>query len=244
MAKIELKANKREELGKKAKKVRAQGLVPAVVYGRRIKSTPISIDIREFQKKVLQSEAGLNLIFNLKLMEDGGKSIPVITYGIQRNPLTDEIIHLDFMHVIMDEEIKTKVSVELVGVPVGVKEGGGVLVYGLREVEVKCLPGNIPDKFEIDVSALEIGHSLHVSDLKVPKKVEILTPLTEMIATVSPPTKEEVVAPPPPTPEEIAAAEAAPAVAEEEVREKAPPGAAPPKAAVEKAEKAPAEKKK
>jgi large subunit ribosomal protein L25 len=229
MAKVEVKASKREEMGKKTKKLRTQGLVPAVVYGRKIKSTPVSVDLKEFNKKVLQSEAGLNLIFTLKLSEDGkGKSVPVITYNIQRDPLTDEIIHLDFMNVIMDEAIKTKVPVELIGEPTGIKESEGVLVHGLREVEVKCLPGDIPDKFEVDVSALEINHSLHVSDLKVSKKVEILAPPEEMIAVVSPSTKEEEVVPPPPTPEELAAAEAAPALAEEEVKEKAPPGAAPP----------------
>lgn len=240
MAKVELKVIKREELGKKTKKLRTQGLVPAVVYGRKFKSTAIAIPLKEFDKKVLRSEAGENLIFTLKLSEDGkGKSVPVITYNVQRNPLTDEIIHLDFMHVIMDEVIKAKVPVELIGLPIGVKEGGGVLVHGLREIEIKCLPGDIPDKFEIDVSALEINNSLHVSDLKISKKVEVLVPLEEMIANVSPPTKEEEVVPPPLTPEEeaaaAAAAEGAEAVAGEEVKEKAPPGAAP-------AEKAPPEK--
>jgi large subunit ribosomal protein L25 len=234
MAKVELKANKREEKRKKTKKIRSQGLIPAVVYGRKYKSAPVSIDMHEFKKKVLQSEAGLNLIFTLKIDKD---KIPVKTHSVQKNPLTDEILHLDFVNVIMDEAIKTKVPVELVGLPMGVKEGGGVLVHGLREIEVKCLPGDIPDKFEIDVSALEIGHSFHVSDLKVSKNVEILVSLTEMIANVSPPTKEEEVAPPVPTPEEVAAAEAAPAIAEEQIKEKAPPGAPP-------AEKPPAGEKK
>lgn len=234
MAKVELKANKREEKRKKNKGIRKQGLIPAVVYGRKYKSTPVSIDMREFKKKVLLSDAGLNLIFTLKIDKD---KIPVKTQSVQKNPLTDEILHLDFVNVIMDEAIKTKVPVELIGLPIGVKEGGGVLVHGLREIEIKCLPGDIPDKFEIDVSALEIGHSFHVSDLKISKKVEILGSLTEMIANVSPPTKEEEVAAPVPTPEEVAAAEAEPAIAEEQVKEKAPPGAPP-------AEKPPAGEKK
>jgi large subunit ribosomal protein L25 len=139
------------------------------------------------------------------------------------------------MHIVMDEAIKARIPVELVGLPFGVKEEGGVLVHGLREIEVKCLPGDIPDKFEIDVSALKINESLHVSDLEVSKKVEILALQTEMIATVSPPTKEEEVAPPPLTPEEAeaaaAAAEGEAEVAEEGVKEKGPPGAAPPKGA-------------
>lgn len=246
---IELEAKKREELGKKVKKLKAQGLIPAVVYGRKFKATPVSVGRFEFNKKVLESEAGLNLIFNLKLSEDGkSTSLPVITSHLQRNPLNDEIIHIDFKHVIMDEEIKTKVPVELIGLPIGVKDEGGVLVHGLREIEVKCLPADIPDKFELDVSELKINQSLHVSDLKVSEKIEILASETEMVATVSPPTKEEEIAPPPPTPEELAAAEALPAVAEEEVKGKIPPGAAPGKAApaaeAGKAEKPPAGEKK
>ncbi len=254
MAKIELKARKREEMGKRTKKIRATGLIPAVVYGRKFKSVPVAVDAKEYFKKVLESEAGLNLIFTLKMSEDGKtKSVPVITHGIQRNPLTDEIIHIDFMHIIMDEVIKARVPVELVGVPIGVKESEGVLVHGLREIEVKCLPGDIPDKFELDVSGLNINESLHVSDVKVSKKVEILVPETEMLANVSPPTKIEEEVPPPLTPEEAAAAaaaaEGAEAVAEEQVKEKAPPGTAPGAPATKaapagKQEKPPAEAKK
>ena len=236
MEKIELKANKREELGKKIKKLRKQGLIPAVVYGRKFKSTPIAIERKSFQKKVLESDAGTNLIFTIKLTDAGkAQSIPVISHGIQRNPLTDEIIHLDLMHVIMDEIIKAKVPVELKGVPIGVKEEGGVLVHGIREIEVKCLPSDIPDKFVLDVTGLKINDSLQVSDLTVSKKIEIQVESTEMVANVSPPTKEEEVAPPPPTPEELAAAEAAGVEGVEGVpgelpkegsKEKAAPGAA------------------
>jgi large subunit ribosomal protein L25 len=247
-AKVELKADKREELGKKAKKVRKAGLIPAVVYGRKFKSTPISVNMKEFVKQVLQSEAGQNLLFTLKITEDGkGKSVPVITHQVERNPLTDDIIHLDLMHVVMDEVIKTTVPVELVGVPIGVKEDGGVLVHGPREIEVKCLPGDIPDKFVLDVAALKINDSLHVSDIKVSKKVEILIDQSEMLANVSPPTKEEEVAPPVPTPEEAAAAaalaEGGEAVAEEQVKDKAAPGAAPGAPAGKEKPAAPEEKK-
>jgi large subunit ribosomal protein L25 len=249
-AKIELKASKREELGKKNKKIRAQGLIPAIVYGRKFKPATVSINAKEFRKKVLQSDAGTNLIFTLKMTDDGkAKSMPVITHSIDRNPLNDQILHLDFMHISMDEKLKTEVPVELIGgVPIGVKDDGGVLVHGLREIEVKCLPGDIPDKFEVDVSQLKINESLQVSDIKVSKKIEVLSNLEEMIAQVSPPTKEEEVAPPILTPEEAAAAaeagvaaEGAEAVAVEGVEGKAPPGAAPtekaPEAKPEKGEK-------
>ncbi len=247
---IELKAKKREEFKKKTKKLRVEGLVPAVVYGRKFKSTPLSINKSDFRKKVLQSEAGTNLIFNLKLTDDGkAKAVPVITHRMQRNPLNDEIIHIDFMHIIMDEEIKTKVPLELIGSPIGTKEEGGVLVHGLREIEIKCLPGDIPDKFEIDVSALKINESLHVSDLKVIKKVEVLANQEEMVATVSPPTKEEE-EPPALTPEEVlaaegeaVAAEGEEAVAKEGVKEKAPPGAAPGAPPAKDAKEKPAKEK-
>src|SRR3989338_1754993 len=230
MEKIELEAQLRKELGKKVNKIRKGGFIPAVVYGKKLEGLPIAILSKTF-KKVISTEAGLNALITLKIAEDKkSKTFAVITHAIQRNPLTDEIIHIDFRQIIMTEEIKTKVPVELIGEPVGLKEGG-VLIAGLREIEVKCLPADIPDKFEIDVSALKINESRHVSDLAKIAKVEILTPPTEMIANVSPPTKEEVEAPPPPTPEEIAAAEAAPKVEEEAVKEKGAPGAPPPKAA-------------
>lgn len=224
-----MEVSQREATGKKLKKLRGQGMIPAVIYGRKLKPLSIVIDGKVFVRKILRSEAGTNAIVALKV---SGKEIPALTQSVQRNPLTDEIIHVDFRHIVMDEAIRTKVPVELTGVPAGVKDDGGVLVHGLREVEVECLPGNIPDKFVIDVSALKIGDSLHVSDLTQVSKVKILANPTEMVANCSPPTKEEVVAAPIPTPAEVTAAaevtEGAEAVAEEKVKEKSAPGAAPP----------------
>jgi large subunit ribosomal protein L25 len=231
MVKVEIEAEKRETLGKKNKKLKIKGFVPAVIYGRKFSPVSISINLREFQKKILLSDAGLNLLFTLKIKEgENSKEVPAITRALQRNHLTDEIIHLDFMQVAMDEVIKARVPVELKGLPIGVKDSGGVLVHGLREIEIKCLPGDIPEKFEIDVSNLVIGNSLHVADIQITKKIEILSPLNEMVATVSAPTKEEEVVAPTPTPEEAAAAaETATAVAEEQVKEKSAPGGAPAK---------------
>jgi large subunit ribosomal protein L25 len=229
MEKIELEAKKREEIRKGLDKVRRRGLIPAVVYGKKHAALPIMIDRKSFIKNILESDAGMNAIVSLKV--SGGKEVPVLTHVVQRDPLTDEILHIDFRHIVMDEAIKTKVPVELIGLPMGVKEDGGVLVHGLREVEVECLPTDIPDKLEINVSALKIGDSLHVSDLAQVAKVKILSTPSEMIANCLPPTKEEEVAAPVPTPEEVAAAAAAPEVAEQEVAEKSAPGAAPPKGA-------------
>jgi large subunit ribosomal protein L25 len=242
MEKIEMEVKKREEFGKKLKSLRAQGLIPAIVYGRKIKPLSIAIEEKIFVKQILGSEAGRNAIVTLKVSGEKTKEIPVLTQEVQRDPLTDEILHVDFRHIVMDEAIKTRVPVELTGLPIGVKEGGGVLVHGLREVEVECLPKDIPDKFVIDVSALKIGDSLHVSDLTQVAKVKILSNPPEMVANCSPPTKEEVVAAPIPTPEEVAAAaavEGTEAVAEEKVKEKSAPGAPPAKEKAAK-EEAPA----
>jgi large subunit ribosomal protein L25 len=230
MEKIELTVSKREEAGKELKKSRHAGLIPAVVYGKKIKPISILVDHKAFVKNILRSEAGMNAIVTLKVAGEKQKDLAVLTHDVQRHPLTGDILHVDFRHIVMDEAIKTKVRVELAGTPIGVKESGGVLVHGLREVEVECLPTDIPDNFTVDVSGLKINDSLHVTDLVKLPKVKVLTNLTEMVATCSPPTKEEEVAAPIPTPEEVAAAgEAGKAVAEEQVKEKAAPGAAPAK---------------
>jgi len=233
MGKIELEIEKRSVLSKELKAIRKKGFIPAIVYGKKMEPISVAVNQKLFTKIVLKSEAGLNAIVSLKLT--GEKEIPALTHQVQMDPLTDEILHIDFRHIVMDEVIKTKVPVELMGIPVGVKETGGVLVHGLREVEVECLPGDIPDKIEIDVTSLKIGDSFHVADLKQITKVKVVSTPTEMIANCSPPTKEEVVEAVVPTPEEAAAkAEtdaAAGAVADEKVKEKGAPGAAPGKTA-------------
>ncbi|MFA5839391.1 MAG: 50S ribosomal protein L25 [Candidatus Margulisiibacteriota bacterium] len=241
MAKVEVKAKDRIQLGKEAKKVRRTGFIPAIVYGHKFGSSPVAVDMKEYVKKVLRSESGTNLIFDL--IVEGSKetkSIPVITYAMQKDTMTDEIIHLDFKHIVMDEKIKAKIPVELIGIPFGVKDEAGVLVHGLREIEIRCFPGDIPDKYNVDVTHLKINESMQVEDLKVSDKIEILSAKNEMIATVTQPTKEEVVTPAAPTAEEAAAATATAAgteVAAEGVKEKSAPGAAPAKEKAAGAEK-------
>jgi len=234
---VELKAKIRDTKGKKS---RQAGMIPAVIYGRKFKPTSLSLDTKEFTKKVLQSEAGENLIFTLKINQNGdSQDVPVITHGIQVDPITDELLHVDLMQVIMDELITAHVPIELAGIAFGVKEEGGVLVHGLGELEIECMPADIPDKITINVQELKINHSLHVSDLKIDSKIKILSNPDEMVASVKPPTKEEEVVAGP-TPEEVLAAPgeegAVPAAAE---GEKAPAakGAAP-----AAGEKAPADK--
>lgn len=214
MAEIELEATKREEVGKKLTSLRKQGFIPAVVYGRKVKSQPIQVERKAFEKNILKSAAGRNAIISLKIA--GGAKISALTSEIQRNPLNDIILHIDFNAVVMDEAIKTKVPIELTGLPIGVKEGGGIFIHGLREVEVECLPGEIPDRFNVDVSKLNIGDTLHISDLSVQAKVRILTNHTEMIASCAPPAKEEVVEVAIPTPAEVTATAQGPVEGTEE----------------------------
>jgi large subunit ribosomal protein L25 len=207
MKKMDLQAQPRILKGKKVKEIRLSGLIPAVVYGREIEAVAVAVEARHF-KKVISGEAGTNIIINLKVGEGAAaKELPVITYAMQRNPLTDDIIHVDFRNISMTEKIKTKVPVELVGLPIGVKESGGVLVHNLREIEVECLPTDIPDKFTVEVSGLAINHSIQVANLVVPSAVTILSNPEDPIAMVTPPSKEEVA--PPPAAEGEAAVEGA-----------------------------------
>ena len=237
MKKAELEAKIRSKLGKSVKSLRTKGILPAVVYGAGIESQALEVDKVHFEKLV-SGEHGTNVIITLKIMGDKkAKSLPVITHDIQKDPLTDSIIHVDFFRIKLDEKIKAKIPVELIGEPIGVKEDGGILISGLKEVEVKCLPTEIPDKFEFDVSKFRIGDALHVSDIKAVKGIEVLTVETEMLANVAPPTKIEEVVAPPPLPEGAVPPEEIP------VEEGAPPApAAPPPEEKGKAEKAKGEK--
>ncbi|MFA5034804.1 MAG: 50S ribosomal protein L25 [Candidatus Margulisiibacteriota bacterium] len=228
MKKVELAAEKRDGIGtKKVKALRTKGLIPAIVYGKKMKPVAVAIDNKSFLSKILGSETGKNTIATLKL---GGSDLQVLTQEIQYDYMNGKILHIDFAHVLMDEVVKAKISIELTGIPAGVKESGGILVHGLREVEVECLPGDIPEKFHVEVVGLMINDSLHVSDL--PKgKYKVLSSAAEMIAACVPPAKEEVVAPVAAATPVAGEAAAATAVADEKVKEKAAPGAAPAKAA-------------
>jgi len=198
MEKVELEAKLRKKVGTASSRcLRRQGRVPAVVYGRDIKPTNVEVDLKKFIM-ITSGEAGYNIIIDLKISEDSkSKKEQVLTQDVQRDPLTGQVIHIDFHKIIMTEEIKTKVPVELRGESIGVKEDEGILIHSLREIEIKCLPAEIPEKFELDVSELKIGDTLHVSDIKAGKGIEILTPGTEMVVNIAPPTKEEEIAPPP-----------------------------------------------
>ena len=201
MAVIPLGGTRRENLGKGgARKARAAGHIPAVLYGHGQEPVPVSIQAREFDL-ALRSHKGGNPIVNLAV---GGGEYTALIRAVQYDPLSHDILHLDFQHISLTETIEVKVAVHLTGLPVGVKDGGGILETILREIEVRCLPTAIPPAIEVDVSHLNIGDSVHVREVAVPD-VTILNDGAETIATVVPPTVMEEKAP------EAVVAEGAPA---------------------------------
>jgi large subunit ribosomal protein L25 len=178
-----LKAERRDGSGKGvARKLRAAGRVPAVVYGHGEDAVSVSLDARELFH-VLHTDAGANVLVDVRLDGDTFLAMP---RQIQRDLLRDRFIHVDLLRVARDERITVDVPVQLVGESHGVKEGG-VVEHHLWTLQVECLPQNVPTAIEADISALGINESLKVADVKVPPKIEILTPMEEVVVSVVPP---------------------------------------------------------
>lgn len=184
----------RKVLGRKVKKLRREGVLPANIYGRKVKSKAVQLDLAAFEK-VFDNVGETGLV---KLTLDK-KTSPVLIHNIQLDPVTDIPIHTDFLRVDLKEKVTVHVPVELSGESPAEKEGRGTVVQYIDEIEVEALPGNLPDKFEIDSSALtEVDQQVHVKDLAVDKKkVEVKQDSQQVIVKVEPPRKEEEVAPPP-----------------------------------------------
>ena len=184
MAVISLSAARREGLGKGgARKARAAGKIPGVLYGHREQPIPVAIESRAFQL-ALRHHKGGNAIVTLSV--EGGEHTALIR-DVQYDPIDHNILHLDFQRISLTETVEVKVNIHLTGLPVGVKDGGGILEHIVREVEVRCLPTAIPSAIDVDVTRLNIGDSIHVRDLAVPD-VTILSEPDATIATVVPPT--------------------------------------------------------
>ncbi|WP_420614596.1 50S ribosomal protein L25/general stress protein Ctc [Candidatus Palauibacter sp.] len=169
-----------------ARQLRRSGQLPAVVYGRRDETESLALDIHELSRLLSKIHAATTVI---DLEVDGGEPRPVLIREIQRHPYRPQLLHVDFFEIRADVKIRVPVPVHLVETPAGV-EMGGMLQFLRHELEVECLPNEIPSGFEVDVSALEIGDSLHVSDVDA-GGVEILEDETVTICTVVPPALEE-----------------------------------------------------
>jgi large subunit ribosomal protein L25 len=224
MAEISISAKARDERGKNAaRRIRREGLIPAVVYGGKGDTVAVAVDPKALQK-VLRSEAGRNAILKLEI---GGKATNAILKSWQVDPIREHFLHADFYRIAMDVVIRVTVPVATKGEARGVKVDAGILELVLREIEVECLPGDIPERIEIDVSDLGINDALRVSDLPVLAKVKVLSPQDQVVVHVVS-VKEEVVEAPavaaPVVEGEAAAAPAAePEVIKKGKKEEEPP---------------------
>jgi large subunit ribosomal protein L25 len=178
---ITLKATPRTERGKgPARRARAEGKVPGVVYGSKVEASPLFVDAREMDQ-ALKTEAGLNVLINLKL--DSKTTHFTVPREIQRHALRGNVLHVDFLAIDRDVKLEAVVPVHLIGESKGVKEGGAV-EHHLWELKVEALPGDLPPSFDVDISALGIGDHMRVEDIKAPDGVEILDEPSEIVASV------------------------------------------------------------
>ena len=184
MEKATLKAQKRNEIKKNSiKPLRKNGLIPSVIYGDKKDSLTVTVDSVEFEK-ALRTEFGKNTILKLEI-DDNGKTIieQVVTYNVQRNVLTQQITHIDFLRVVAGNEIKITVPLTFDGVAPGTKRGG-VLIKKLNRIQIKTLPKNIPSSVSVDLSSLNVGEFINVSQLDV-KDFTILTTPTDSVVRIA-----------------------------------------------------------
>jgi len=223
MKQVTLQAQRREAKGKGgARQLRRQGFLPAIMYGRHVEPTPLQISERDFYR--LLQAAGRNVLVRLSI--DGAEPQEQLTIikEIQREPVTRTLLHVDFQAISPQEPIRTTVPVELVGHPVGVT-AGGILQHRLRQVEIECLPLEIPDRIQVDISSLNVGETLTLAQVPLPEGVKVLTHLEEPVAHILVPRllrageAKEAEAEAAPTEEEEAKAEEEGGAAEAEEKE-------------------------
>jgi len=181
MKAIDLKAEKRTVLGKKVKTLRKEGLIPAHIFGKGLKTLHVSVRDRDFLK--VFDETGETGIVNIKV--DSGEH-PVLIRNVQEHPVTGKPLHIDFYQVNLKEKVAVNVPLEFEGEPAAVERKEGLLLMPISEIEIEALPADLPETIKVDVSKLEkIDDTIHVKDLKIDKsKIEILTDLEAIVATI------------------------------------------------------------
>jgi len=192
-----LTAQRRTQVGRNAiKKIKADGMVPGVIYGSAQEPVNLQINGRELLN-VLSHASGENILVELEILDGREKrNALAMIQEIQHNPLQREIVHVDFHAVSANETVSAEVPIETVGEAVGVKVHGGLLEHILRYLEVECLPGDLPQVIEVVVTNLDVGQSLHVRELKLPSGVEAVTDAEQtVVAVVEARVEEEVVEP-------------------------------------------------
>ena len=192
MSRPKLSAQPRTLTGKQVRRLRRDGVLPAVVYGHGVDSRVLQIDAREFD--LLRRRTGRNALLDLSV--DGDRAVPVLVHGVQEHPVSRATLHVDLLAVRMTEELTVDVSISFAGESTAVDKLGGVLLHIRESVQVRALPDRIPSLLELDITPLEtFDDALHVSDLKVPEGVTVVTDGHETLARVQPPRIEEVAVP-------------------------------------------------
>ncbi len=190
MAAIELKAQPRSLVGRKVRRLRRQELVPAVVYGRNTPTLAIQVEERELERVLRR--AGFTHLINLQI-EDGGSPVSemVLVREVQRHPIRRNLLHVDFYRVVLTEKLRVEVPVRLVG-EAPVVAAGAILIQNLNTIEVECLPADIPEAIQVDVSGLtDVSQSISVADLVVPPNVTVLSDPEAMVVSVAYAAAEE-----------------------------------------------------
>jgi large subunit ribosomal protein L25 len=184
---------RREESGKNAsRRARAAGKIPGILYGLARPSFSVTVDPRKIEQ-ILHTKTGRNTIFNLQLSgKDENKSRAVMLRDLQRDPVSEDLLHVDFIRIDMDAKVTVDVLIHLLGEAVGVELEDGVIDFIHRSVQVECLPNDIPEFLELDISETHIGQNLEVSDLIAVDNIEILDDDDTTILTVSVKRAEEV----------------------------------------------------
>ncbi|MEY2410904.1 MAG: large subunit ribosomal protein [Verrucomicrobiota bacterium] len=207
----------------RVRKLRATGRIPAIIYGRQAQPQNLEVEGQAL-KDLLHHSASENLLVDLTVDKDARAKRLALVQEIQHHPLSGQVLHIDFHEIQENEKVTVSVPVEAIGEAAGVKTGGGVLEHVLHKIRVRCLPKDLPEAINIDVSALEIGRAIHIGEIPALEGVEILGDKTAPVFAVAAPVTEEQ--------EAAAAAAAAPSGEVEMIKEKKEDGeaAAPAKA--------------
>lgn len=197
MARIKLDVTKRDELGSSAmRRLRHSGIIPGIVYGKGKESIPVKVSIKDVYG-VRGGHIAENVLLDLTVKDDGSElNKTVIVKEIQKDAVKGDWLHIDFNEVSLKEKLKTKTAIEITGSAVGVTQGG-ILEQIMHELEIECLPTDIPPRVDVDVTSLAIGQTIYVKDLVIPKKVTVLSNAELPVVSVAVPKAEEEVVPAP-----------------------------------------------
>lgn len=187
MEKFVIKAKKRAALGNATKALRRDGLIPCVLYGKKIGNTNLVVDIAEFGK--VYRQAGETTLIDLEI--DGGSPQKVLVQDLQVDPLSGKVIHIDFHGIDMSQKLEVAVPLKIVGESLAVKEQGGILVKALDELKVRCLPADLVHEIEVNISSLDsFGSHLRIKDIVLPQGLEAVQDLNETVITIIEPRSD------------------------------------------------------